>query len=343
MRWFIPGFVALITFAACSSKDALLDVHDGAAGAGTGGGLGGPGVGGSMGKGGATSTGGATIPGTAGSAVGSGGIVRDGGALGSGGVTVPSAGGRGGASTASSGGIAGTGGILGGGGVTMASTGGRGDASIGGGGGVAGISGTGGLGPGGDGGTTKLDGGVADVGKDVPLGADGGAVDTGTVACSDLTTEASCRARGDCHPVFADMLVCGCASPGCCIRFSRCTEGKVNCTPPEQFTCTTSQPPCSGDYVVSYADGCYEGCVPSTDCSGLSSCSPAPQCEPTQVPVRLMWPDLGVLQCGCEPNPCQTSSFPDCDCAAELCTKHSGLQCIGFMPDSGQLVCAENG
>jgi hypothetical protein len=72
------------------------------------------------------------------------------------------------------------------------------------------------------------------------------------------------------------------------------------------------------------------------------SCSPTPICDPGTVPVRYELPDLGERRCACEPNPCPTA-FPDCDCAAELCTKYPGLRCIAYMPSSGQLVCAEQG
>jgi hypothetical protein len=43
--------------------------------------------------------------------------------------------------------------------------------------------------------------------------------------CDSVTTLAACDARPDCHSVFADLGVCDCATPGCCIGFARCTDG----------------------------------------------------------------------------------------------------------------------
>jgi hypothetical protein len=312
MRWLIPGFVVAITFAACDSKDNLLSVKDGAVDTrnGMGGGLGGSGTGGTSGQGGAT--------------------------------------GRGGAA---SGGMSGSGGVVGSGGLTSTRVTGRGGSGA-----VAGNPGTGGLGTGGGGGSTKTDGAIADAANDAPLRSDGGdavvattdggaALDTGAPACSALTIEADCRARSDCHAIYGyqDPTVCGCATVDCCVLFSRCIAGKPDCVPPEQFSCTIAQPYCAGDYVLSYVGGCFEGCVLGTDCSGLSSCSPAPQCGVDEVSVRVHWPDLGETQCACEPNPCPSSLLPTCDCAAELCTKYPGVSCVGYMPGSGQLVCAEQG
>lgn len=363
MRWLIPGFVVAITFAACDSKDNLLSVKDGAADTpnGTGGGLGGAGVGGTSGQGGATGRGGAT-------AVGTGG--------------------------APSGGINGSGGIVGSGGLSSTGVTGRGGS-----GGAAGISGTGGLGTGGSGGSTRSDGAIADAANDAASRADGGdavvecapgypvgssmsdgcntcvcmaggafactthvcppdaapdapadgptpdgaALDTSAVACSALTTEADCRARSDCHPLFYDPATCGCATLGCCAAFSKCADGKADCEVPTQFSCTIAQPYCEGPYVVAYRAGCFEGCVLGTDCSGLSSCSPAPVCGADEVSVRVQRPATGEVQCACEPNPCPGLSIPTCDCAAELCTKYPGVSCVGYMPGSGQLVCAEDG
>jgi hypothetical protein len=174
---------------------------------------------------------------------------------------------------------------------------------------------------------------------------DGAAVDTGAVACKALTAEADCRARSDCHAIYSyqDPSVCGCPTVDCCIGFSMCADGKPDCVPPAQFSCTVAQRYCAGAYVLSYVGGCYEGCVLSTDCSGLSSCSPAPVCGADEISVRVQRPDLGEMQCACEPNPCPSLSLPSCDCAAELCTKHPGVSCVGYAPGSGQLVCTEDG
>jgi hypothetical protein len=95
--------------------------------------------------------------------------------------------------------------------------------------------------------------------------ADGAAVDGG--ACSSLTTLADCQARSDCHAVFTDPGTCGCASSGCCARFSRCADGgNALCTQPTGIACTTPTPFCESPYVLSYTAVCFEGCVLSSEC-----------------------------------------------------------------------------
>jgi len=98
---------------------------------------------------------------------------------------------------------------------------------------------------------------------------DGGGADGAIAACSSVTTLAECDARADCHPVFIDPNDCSCAPIGCCARFSRCEKGATaSCTPPTQFSCTIAQPYCpSPAYVLSYTDGCFEGCVRPVDCA----------------------------------------------------------------------------
>jgi hypothetical protein len=96
----------------------------------------------------------------------------------------------------------------------------------------------------------------------------GGPVCPATVLCANVTDRLSCDARPDCHSVFADSGgVCDCATPGCCIVFSRCADGaKATCkgTP----TCHRTAPTCdTPDLVVSYTADCYEGCVRPTECA----------------------------------------------------------------------------
>ena len=84
--------------------------------------------------------------------------------------------------------------------------------------------------------------------------------------CSIATTQELCDARPDCHSVFVDPGTCGCASVGCCARFSQCADGKAVCAPPS-ITCKVVKPYCEGPaYVVSYTGSCYEGCVPAAAC-----------------------------------------------------------------------------
>ena len=86
--------------------------------------------------------------------------------------------------------------------------------------------------------------------------------------CSTATTETDCNARGACHAVFVDGQACDCATLGCCTHFSRCAEGATAMCSPTAISCTVQTPHCEGPYVVSYAGGCFEGCVRSLECAG---------------------------------------------------------------------------
>lgn len=117
--------------------------------------------------------------------------------------------------------------------------------------GTAGTGGTGGAG--GTGGS----GGAKDAGAQ-PTDAQPG-------SCRALTTEAACQTRTDCHAVFIDSD-CECPTPGCCAKFSMCADGgHANCSGPN--LCPMATPNCVGPYTVSYANGCYEGCVRSASCA----------------------------------------------------------------------------
>jgi hypothetical protein len=88
------------------------------------------------------------------------------------------------------------------------------------------------------------------------------------VSCSQLTTQGACEARSDCHPVFHDPGTCGCATKGCCARFSACADGgKATCTMPTTMACTVVTPFCESPYVLSYTKICYEGCVLQSECA----------------------------------------------------------------------------
>jgi hypothetical protein len=88
------------------------------------------------------------------------------------------------------------------------------------------------------------------------------------VACAEVTSQAECDARADCHAVFVDPHNCACAAIGCCARFSRCADGaQANCDT-SNLACTVPSPYCeSPAYVVSTAASCYEGCVKPEDCA----------------------------------------------------------------------------
>ena len=96
-------------------------------------------------------------------------------------------------------------------------------------------------------------------------GGGGGAGGTG-VACADVTTQAVCDTRSDCHSVFEDPHNCACAALGCCARFARCADGdRARCTNPG-VACERVMPYCEQPYVVSYTGTCYEGCARATEC-----------------------------------------------------------------------------
>lgn len=200
------------------------------------------------------------IHGTGGVTIGQGGVMGTGG-KGTGGLVVAGTGGsagnvgRGGNPAGTGGrGAGGTGGT--GGGTTLfPGTGGRGmDAGAAGTG--AGGRGTGGRAAGGAGGAAT--GGTT--------GSDGGAPDAASVRCIDITTQAACDARTDCHSVFVDPGTCGCAASGCCARFDSCADGdKADCTGPA--LCKMMEPFCESPYIVAFEGSCYEGCVKQNDCA----------------------------------------------------------------------------
>jgi hypothetical protein len=101
--------------------------------------------------------------------------------------------------------------------------------------------------------------------------------------CDGLDRQA-CDASPVCHSVIRDdSQLCDCAAAGCCTEFVRCAPGKqADCTGPAR--CHQKEPYCSGPYVVSYTNQCYEGCVEATACrfacAGLDegTCNSRPDC-----------------------------------------------------------------
>lgn len=92
-------------------------------------------------------------------------------------------------------------------------------------------------------------------------------LETGATTCSQVTTQAECDVRGDCHSLFRTLGACGCGSAGCCMRFLSCADGaSATCTAPTAFGCTIPSPVCDSPYVTSYTPNCFEGCVKSTEC-----------------------------------------------------------------------------
>jgi len=114
----------------------------------------------------------------------------------------------------------------------------------------------------------------ADAPTDAPPAVDGArdltkeaaAGEAAPVACDNLTREAECEARSDCHPVYVDNRDCACDARGCCAQFTVCAEGgQADCRGPA--TCKVKQPICDGPYVIGYLGSCYEGCVRASDCA----------------------------------------------------------------------------
>jgi len=128
--------------------------------------------------------------------------------------------------------------------------------------------------------------------------------DAAVATCSQVTTQAGCDGRSDCHSVFADPGTCGCASAGCCARFSRCADGgRANCTGP--VACMAPQPFCEAPYVLSYTGVCYEGCVLQSECAGVDG-------GVKDVPAAA-----GVLMTPTLPAACLTDA--DCCVAMDVC------------------------
>jgi hypothetical protein len=129
--------------------------------------------------------------------------------------------------------------------------------------------------------------------------------DAGATTCGQVTTQAECDGRSDCHSVFMDTASCDCSTLGCCQHFSRCADGgRANCKPPATFGCTISQPACgTGNYVISYTSNCYEGCVLTSECAVAA--------------------DAGVIMTPTLPAACQVDE--DCCVAMDTCMARAYL------------------
>jgi hypothetical protein len=108
---------------------------------------------------------------------------------------------------------------------------------------------------------------------------DAGASDAPVGTCGQVTTQAECDTRSDCHSVFMDSSNCGCARPGCCMHFVGCDDGRANCS--GQVFCNIEAFRCEPPYVLSYGSVCYEGCVLQTECAGADAAVTPPTCPQT--------------------------------------------------------------
>ena len=152
--------------------------------------------------------------------------------------------------------------------------------------------------------------------------------DASAGSCSQVTTQAACDSRSDCHSVFLPGTACACAPAGCCQLFNRCADGgRANCTGP--VACLAPQPVCAPPYALSYTNVCFEGCVLQSECAGadagssIDASSPAALCTATggQVSSALCcnsvtdFPNSCLIgACGCAPSSSHTVST--CTCAA---------------------------
>jgi hypothetical protein len=107
-------------------------------------------------------------------------------------------------------------------------------------------------------------------------GASGGGGASGA-SCSQVTTRAACDVRSDCHSVFVDPNNCNCPTPGCCATFSRCADGDRPACGSPGISCTIVTPSCAGPYTIGYRNGCFEGCVVSSECA---ACDPSYESPP---------------------------------------------------------------
>jgi len=98
---------------------------------------------------------------------------------------------------------------------------------------------------------------------------DAGTSDASSGSCGQVTTQAECDSRSDCHSVFMDSGICDCAFAGCCTHFIGCGDGgHANCS--GNVFCNMAAPSCEAPYVPS-GSICWEGCVLQSECAGADA------------------------------------------------------------------------
>lgn len=164
--------------------------------------------------------------------------------------------------------------------------------------------------------------------------------------CAQADSLEACDSLPNCHPVFEDLLVCGCGTPGCCASFQRCVEGDQADCAGDMIACSIEEPYCEGPpYVVSYTVDCYEGCVRAEDCSVEDPCAPvdgeepeacfdcagSARChQPTEYCDRTWSEARGQWHSTCEPLPDACLPTPSCGCleaegaAGDTCAEEDG-------------------
>jgi hypothetical protein len=171
---------------------------------------------------------------------------------------------------------------------------------------------------------------------------DAGASDAPSASCAQVTTQAACDSRSDCHSVFE--------SPP---TFSRCADGgRANCTGP--VACLASQPACVAPYALSYTNVCYEGCVLQSECAGADAGVAPPTC-PSTPPTNASscgstdmtcfydnCPSTGRTRAGCAGGKwtVQTGACSTVDCYPLPCS--SGQICLEIFGGAAEVQCVDN-
>jgi hypothetical protein len=77
--------------------------------------------------------------------------------------------------------------------------------------------------------------------------------------------EDACRGAPGCRAIYTPRdTSCTCTGTGCCQKFVTCKGGTPDCS--GVVSCDGGAPKCDSPWVPSVADGCYEGCVPDSQC-----------------------------------------------------------------------------
>jgi hypothetical protein len=140
---------------------------------------------------------------------------------------------------------------------------------------------------------------------------DAGTGDAPSTSCGQVTTQAECDSRSDCHSVFLPGTTCGCAAAGCCELFNRCADGgRANCTGP--VACMAPQPLCALPYTLAYTANCYEGCVLQTECAKNDAAVTPATCPST--------PPANASSCGSTSMTCFYDSCPSTGRTQAVCS-----------------------
>ena len=161
---------------------------------------------------------------------------------------------------------------------------------------------------------------------------DAGVSDAAVASCSQVSTQAECDSRSDCHSVFENPP-----------NFSRCADGgHANCTGP--VACLAPQPVCVTPYALSYANNCYEGCVLQNECAGADA-GVTPTTCPSTPPTNAS--SCGSTDMTCFYDNCPSTGRTQAGCAGGTWTVQTGacstVNCISRTCPSGQMCLVIEG